>query len=91
MNSKKKQINELNYKVIIEQDEDGYYVATAPDLQGCYTQGKTMEEARKNIREVIELVLEDEDVLKRELSFKTTYNNNNNFIAVENVAVPLYA
>ncbi len=85
---KKKQINELNYKVIIEQDEDGYYVACVPDLKGCYTQGKTLEEARKNIREVIELVLEDEGVLKNEVAFKKTPSS---FFAVEDVAVPLYA
>ena len=90
MKSKKKQINELNYKVLIEQDEDGYYVATVPDLQGCYTQGKTMEEVKKNIREVIELVLEDEDVLKRELTYKDFYSKSN-FVAMENKAIPLYA
>lgn len=90
MKSKKKQINELNYKVLIEQDEDGYYVASVPDLRGCYTQGKTMEEARKNIREVIELVLEDEDVLRRELTYKDFYCKSN-FLAVENVVIPLYA
>jgi predicted RNase H-like HicB family nuclease len=46
--------------VIIEKDEDGFYVAEVPDLKGCYTQGKTFEEVMKNIREVIELCLEAE-------------------------------
>lgn len=50
-----------NYKfpVIIEKDEDGYYVAECPILQGCHAQGDTLEEAITNIREVIELCLED--------------------------------
>ncbi|MGB9759180.1 MAG: type II toxin-antitoxin system HicB family antitoxin [Thermoproteota archaeon] len=52
----------MEFTVIIERDEDGYYVAEVPDLKGCYTQGKTLEEVMKNIREVIELCLEAEKV-----------------------------
>ena len=52
----------LQFRVVIEQDEDGLYVASVPDLVGCYTQGKTLEEVRKRIREAIELVLESEKV-----------------------------
>lgn len=86
---KKKQVTELQFKVIIEQDTDsGYYIASVPDLRSCYTQGKTVEEARKNIREVIELVLEDADVRADELSYRNDYTS---FIAIENIAVPLYA
>lgn len=47
------------FTVIVERDEDGFYVAEVPDLKGCYTQGKTLEEALKNIKEVIELCLEN--------------------------------
>lgn len=47
------------FPVVIEQDESGYYFAYAPALQGCYTQGKTLDEALKNIKEVIELHVED--------------------------------
>jgi predicted RNase H-like HicB family nuclease len=50
----------MDFTVIIEKDEDGYYVAEVPDLRGCYTQGKTLEEVMKNIKEVIELCLEAE-------------------------------
>jgi predicted RNase H-like HicB family nuclease len=50
----------MEFTVIIERDEDGYYVAEVPDLKGCYTQGKTLEEVMRNIREVIELCLEAE-------------------------------
>lgn len=46
------------FKVIIEQDEDGYFVASAPALPGCYTQAKTLPELKKRIREAILLCLE---------------------------------
>lgn len=49
----------LNFKVIIEQEEDGIFVADVPSVPGCYTQGKTYEEAIKNVKEVIELCLEE--------------------------------
>lgn len=44
--------------VILEQDEDGYFVAEVPALPGCLSQGKTREEALANIREAIEGWLE---------------------------------
>jgi predicted RNase H-like HicB family nuclease len=50
---------EYNLQVIIEQDEDGKYVAECPSLRGCYTQGDTFEEAVGNIREVIEMCIEE--------------------------------
>ena len=46
-------------QVVIEIDEDGKYVASCPALQGCYTQGDTFEEAMENIRDVIEMCLEE--------------------------------
>ncbi|MEK7665654.1 MAG: type II toxin-antitoxin system HicB family antitoxin [Patescibacteria group bacterium] len=48
------------FPLIVEKDEDGYYVVECPVLRGCYTQGKTLDEAMKNIHEVIALCLEDE-------------------------------
>lgn len=45
----------LNYRVIIEQDEDGVFVASVPALQGCYTEGDTFEEAIRNIEDAIRL------------------------------------
>jgi predicted RNase H-like HicB family nuclease len=48
-----------DFKVILEPDETGGYVATCPSLSGCYSQGDTVEEALANIREAIELCLED--------------------------------
>lgn len=47
------------FQVIVEQDEAGYFVAECPALKACYTQGKTYEEAIKNIKDVIALCLAD--------------------------------
>ena len=46
------------YTVLIEQDEDGLYVASVPSLQGCATQGRTIEEVLSRIREAIQACLE---------------------------------
>lgn len=54
----------LQFKVLIEQDEDGWYVASVPELPGCYTQGKTLEIVRERIQEVISLVLETDKEVK---------------------------
>lgn len=51
-------MKKYSFTVVIEKDEDGMYVAEVPDLKGCYTQGKTLEEAMENIKEVIGLCLE---------------------------------
>jgi predicted RNase H-like HicB family nuclease len=49
---------EQNFSVVIERDKEGYFVM-CPELQGCYSQGKTYEEALSNIKEAIELHVED--------------------------------
>lgn len=54
-----------NIPVIVERGCDGWYVVECPLLQGCYTQGKTLDEALKNIREVIELIMEEKDARER--------------------------
>ena len=51
--------NRYIFTVLIEQDEDGYYVASVPALKSCYTQAKTREELYPRLREVIELCLEE--------------------------------
>jgi predicted RNase H-like HicB family nuclease len=48
----------VNLKIVIEQGEDGYFVAHCPSLKSCWSQGKTREEALKNVREAIDLYLE---------------------------------
>ena len=47
--------------VIIERDEDGYYVGEVPQLRACYSQGRTLDELMANIKEVIKLCLEEGD------------------------------
>ena len=48
----------MKYRVLIEQDEDGVYVAEVPALPGCISQGQTREGALENIREAIAAYLE---------------------------------
>lgn len=48
----------MKVKVILERGEDGYFSARCPSLRSCWSQGKTREEALRNIREAIELYLE---------------------------------
>ena len=48
----------MKYRVLIEQDEDGVFVAEVPSLPGCISQGDTREEAIKNIQDAIEGYLE---------------------------------
>ena len=47
-----------DFTVLIEQDEDGIYVAKVPDIEGCYTQGRTLQEVLERIKEAIEVCLE---------------------------------
>ncbi len=46
------------FTVVIEQDEDGIYVASVPELPGCHTQAETLDELNRRIKEAIELYLE---------------------------------
>ncbi len=47
------------YTVLIERDEDGYYVGEVIELPGCFTQAKTIEELMNRIKEAIALYLEE--------------------------------
>ena len=51
-------MSQFAFAVVIEADENGYYVS-CPSLQGCYSQGDTYEEAVANIRDAIRLHVED--------------------------------
>ena len=48
----------MKFRVIIEQDEDGIFVAQVPTLPGCISQGESRREAINNVREAIQLYLE---------------------------------
>ena len=68
-----------NFTVIIEQDEDDYYVGYVPSIRGCHTQGRTIDELMKNIKEAIELCLEVEN---KEIEPEK-------FVGVQNIEVSL--
>ena len=64
--------------LFVEKDENGFYVVECPLFEGCYSQGKTLDEALRNIRDVIHLILEEtgsREILRsykpRELSLHT--------------------
>ena len=49
----------IEFPIIIERDEDGAYIGEVSQLQACYSEGKTVSELLKNMKEVIELYLEE--------------------------------
>jgi predicted RNase H-like HicB family nuclease len=67
------------FTMVIEQDEDGIYVASVPELEGCHTQAKTLDELRERIKEAIELYLEVESDLIHETPL--------NFVGIQKVEV----
>lgn len=72
----------LNYRVIVEQDEDGVFVATVPSLQGCYTEGDTFEEVVENIRDLIKLHLS-----ARKEKEITPDDSKTEFVGIQNIAI----
>ena len=75
------------FRVIIEQDEDGYFVASVPALPGCYTQSKTLPELKKRIREAILLCL---DVARSDREYRkrlAIFSYQPNFVGLETVEV----
>ena len=63
------------FSVIIEKDEDGFFVASVPALPGCHTQAKSLDTLMKRVKEAIELCLETEKPITSE------------FIGVQKVAI----
>jgi predicted RNase H-like HicB family nuclease len=53
--------NPRKFTVVIERDEEGFYVGTVPTLPGCHTQAKTLDTLMKRVREAVELCLENQD------------------------------
>lgn len=49
------------FNIIIEQDEDGFFVASVPELRGCHTQAKSLDVLMSRIKEAVELCLEVEE------------------------------
>jgi predicted RNase H-like HicB family nuclease len=71
----------MKFSVIVEKDEDGYYVASVPELPGCHTQAKTLDAVMERIKEAIQIYLEAETE-----DLKTSKRNE--LIGVQFVEVP---
>ena len=50
----------MKFAVLVEKDEEGYYVASVPDLPGCHTQARTLDKLMERVKEAIEAYLEAE-------------------------------
>jgi len=70
------------FHVLIEQDEDGVYVGKVPELAGCLTQGDSLDELMKNIKEAIELCLEVQTEDK-----KRATEDQTRFVGVQEIEV----
>jgi len=55
------EVRKLHLPIIIEIDEDGYYIASCPQFKGCHSYGETADEALENVKEVVEMCLEETD------------------------------
>ena len=55
-------MEKLHLPILIELDEDGYYIVSCPLFRGCHSYGETIDDALENIREVIALCLEETKV-----------------------------
>lgn len=79
----KKKLKEFD--VVFESGEDGYVAAFVPALPGCHTQGRTLSEAVRNVKEAIGLYLEvaSESKVKRSTKQK--------FMGIKRIGVPLPA
>ena len=75
------------FKVILEQDEDGYFVASVPALPGCHTQAKTLTELKKRIREAISLCLTEAKTNPQYRSRIKNFAYEPNFVGLEMVEV----
>lgn len=65
------------YNIIIEQDTDGFYVGYVPELKGCHSQAKSIDQLIVRMKEVIELCLE----------VKKTTGRKNRFVGIQKIFV----
>ncbi|MCL5991173.1 MAG: type II toxin-antitoxin system HicB family antitoxin [Bacteroidetes bacterium] len=69
---------DLSLPILIEQDEDNVYIVSCPVFKGCHSYGKTVEEALENIKEVIEICLDE-----------TPVENLNRFVGYREIRIPI--
>ncbi len=67
------------FSVVIERDEEGYFVASVPTLPGCHTQARSLDELMVRVREAIALCLEVE----------TEETGGLEFVGVQRVSIPV--
>ena len=67
------------FNVIIEKDEDGYFVGLVPELPGCHTQAKSLDKLQERLKEAIRLYLEVE----------TGFPENLQFVGIQQIEVSL--
>jgi predicted RNase H-like HicB family nuclease len=54
--------HKIHLPILIEQDEDKVYIVSCPTFKGCHSYGNTIDEAMKNIQEVIEMCLKEQQI-----------------------------
>lgn len=72
-----RKVKNREFSVIVERDEEGYYVASVPQLPGCHTQARSLDKLMERAREAIALCLEVEH----------TKSANTEFVGVQRVSV----
>lgn len=55
-------MSKMHLPIMIEIDEDGYFIVSCPVFKGCHSYGETVDEAIENIKEVIEMCLEEQEL-----------------------------
>ena len=55
------------FTVLVEKDEEGYFVATVPELRGCHTQAKSLDSLMRRVQEAIAVCLADEPRPRRRM------------------------
>lgn len=71
-------MKKYHFPVVVETDEDGIYIVSCPTFKGCHADGKTIDEALANLREVIEMCMDEEPA-----------SHSNQFIGIREMEITL--
>lgn len=77
---KNSKTNTLHLPILVEQDEDNFYIVSCPVFKGCHSYGSTIDEALQNIREVIDMCVEEE---------KEKISEINRFVGFREMQIPV--